>query len=388
MLWLRKRLDDQLIYANQTSGEYIRNEMISYADYKQFIEQAPLTDCLEKDIKWKAFQLVDIFFQCMIIYKWIVIPTEKGKLKFFKTFSNPEKLKEYVSFSDLLPSEQINELPTKIHKTLMKTFDEVINDFSKQFKYVTKEYKRNRLFKRDECLLYAYKNVSYILHRGLWSALRVRPKEFNFLGELISDTKPVNILDFLGTPLWTINEYEIPEKEIKDKPEFFKKSIIQSIEYFINIQKLYFEKLNTEEYLKQKYYFFNACEADIKEQFLALLQDFNFVAIKNNCPEFQDYCYVLMKSRILKYDNSILQGTSKDSWGDYYIGCFIHDENLELHKHIQQINNFYRNLFDRHKKKDLDDVRPYSATSTGYDKLSKETMIPRFNELKISRNQK
>lgn len=388
MLWLRKRLDDQLIYANQTSGEYIRNEMISYADYKQFIEQAPLTDCLEKDIKWKAFQLVDIFFHCMIIYKWIVIPTEKGKLKFFKTFSNPEKLKEYVSFSDLLPSKQIDELPTKIHENLIQTFNEVLNDFSKEYKYAIKMNNRNHLLKRKDYLLYANKNVSFILYGGLWSALRVLPKDFNYLGELIFDNKIVIIPDCIDTPLWTINEYEIPEKEIKDKPEFLKKTVIQSIEYYINIQKLYFEKLNTEEYLKQKYYFFNACEADIKEQFLTLLQDFNFVAIKNNCPEFQDYCYVLMKARILKYENSILQGTSKDSWGDYYIGCFIHDENLELHKHIQQINNFYRNLFDRHKKKDLDDVRPYSATSTGYDKLIKETIIPRLNELKISRNQK
>ena len=90
----------------------------------------------------------------------------------------------------------------------------------------------------------------------------------------------------------------------------------------------------------------------------------------------------------MKYENNILQATKKDSWGVYYPGSFIHDDNLELHHHIPQIKNFYRDLFNLHKKKDLDDVRTYSNTNTGYDKLSKETIIPRLSELKISRNQK
>ena len=99
MLWLRKRQDDQLIFSDQDSKEYIKNEMISYSDYIKSIESVPLTDSLEKDIKWKAFQLVDIFFRCMIIYKWLGIPTEKEKLIFFKSFSNPQKLSKYISFS-------------------------------------------------------------------------------------------------------------------------------------------------------------------------------------------------------------------------------------------------------------------------------------------------
>ena len=223
---------------------------------------------------------------------------------------------------------------------------------------------------------------------GLWSALRVLPKDNIFLGELIAGTKHIKVVDCINTPICHINEFEQFESEIKDKPEFFKKTIIQTIDYYISLQKLYFEKLTKEEYLKQKCYYFEECESDIKKQFISLLQNYNFVAIKNNCPEFQDYCYILQKARILKYENNILQGTSKDSWSDYYIGCFIHDKNLELHNHIQQISRFYRNLFNRHKKKDLDDVRPYSSTNTGYDKLSEETIIPRLNELKISRNQK
>lgn len=385
MLWLRKRQDDQLIYGNQNSGDYIRNEMVSYSDYMQFIEQTPLTDNLEKDIQWKAFQLVDIFLRCMIIYKWMVIPTEKSKLKFFRSFSNPSKMREYISFSDLLPSKQINELPTNIHENLMQTFDEVLNDFSKEYKYVIKEYNRNYFFKRNECFLDANKYVSFILHGGLWSALRVHPKEFNILGVIIEDTKIINILDFIYTPIWSINEFQGFEEEIKDKPEFLKKSIIQSIEYYTNIQKLYFEKLNTEEYLKQKCYFFEECESDIKEQFLSLLQNFNFVVIKNNCPEFQDYCFILLKTRILKYENNILQATEKNSWGSYYSGSFIHDKNLELQKHINQISSYFMKLFDLKKNKDLNDKESYSPTYNGYKNLSKDTIVPRLTELKISR---
>ena len=388
MLWLRKRQDDQLIFSDQDSKEYIKNEMISYNDYIKSIESVPLTDSLEKDIKWKAYQLVDIFFRCMIIYKWLCFPTEKEKFNFFKSFSNPQKLSKYISFSDLLPSEQINDLPTNIHDNLIYTFNEVLNDFAKEYIYVIKAFNKKYFFHKDECYLCAYKNISYIIQDGLWPALQVHPKESISLGILISDSKPIPILDFINTPIWTINESQDFEKEIINKTEFFKKTVIQSIEYYTDIQKLYFAKLNSNEYLNQKCYFFEECESDVKVQFLSLLQDFNFVAIKNNCPEFQDYCYILMKTRILKYENNILQGTSKDSWADYYTGCFIHDENLELHNHINQINNFYRNLFNRHKKKDLDDVRPYSATSTGYDKLSNKTLVPRLNELKISRNQK
>ncbi len=388
MLWLRKRQNDQLIFSDQDSKEYIKNEMISYSDYIKSIESVPLTDSLEKDIKWKAFQLVDIFLRCMIIYKWLGIPTEKEKLIFFKSFSNPQKLNKYISFSDLLPYEQINDLPTIIHDNLIYTFNEVLNDFAKEYIYVIKALNKKYFFHKDECYLCAYKNISYIFQTGLWHALQVHPKESIPLGILISDTKPIPILDFINTPIWTLNESQNFEKEIINKTEFFKKTVIQSIEYYTDIQKLYFAKLNTNEYLKQKCYFFEECESDVKVQFLSLLQDFNFVAIKNNCPEFQDYCYILMKTRILKYENNILQGTSKDSWPVYYTGCFIHDEIFELHNHINQIINFYRNLFNRHKKKDLDDVRPYSATSTGYDKLSNKTLVPRLNELKISRNQK
>lgn len=388
MLWLRKRQDDQLIFSDQDSKEYIKNEMISYSDYIKSIESVPLTDSLEKDIKWKAFQIVDIFFRCMIIYKWLGIPTEKEKLIFFKSFSNPQKLSKYIFFSDLLPSEQINDLPTNIHDNLIYTFNEVLNDFAKEYIYVIKALNKKYFFHKDECYLCAYKNISYIFQTGLWHALQVHPKESIPLGILISDTKPILILDFINTPIWTLNESQDCEKEIINKTEFFKKTIIQSIEYYTDIQKLYFAKLNSNEYLNQKCYFFEECESDVKVQFLSLLQDFNFVAIKNNCPEFQDYCYILMKTRILKYENNILQATKKDSWGVYYPGSFIHDDSLELCHHISQINNFYRDLFDLHKRKDLDDVRPYSATSIGYDKLIKETIIPRLNELKISRAQK
>ena len=43
MLWLRKRQDDQLIFSDQDSKEYIKNEMISYNDYIKSIESVPLT---------------------------------------------------------------------------------------------------------------------------------------------------------------------------------------------------------------------------------------------------------------------------------------------------------------------------------------------------------
>ena len=388
MIWLRKRLDDQIVHGGQSSGDYIRNEMLSFSDYQKYIEQSILDDNLENDIKWKSFQLVDVYLRCMIVYKWIVIPTIKGKIAFFKAFSCPKKLKEYVSFNCLIPSDLINNLSHNILENLHEIFNEALNDFIKEYKDVVKLFKRNVLFHKTASLIYANKNISYLLYGGLWSALRVHPKDDIRLGELIADTKHVNVVDFIDTPIWHINEYEQFENEIKDKPEFFKKTVIQSIDYYITLQKLYFEKLTKEEYLKHKCYYFEDCESDIKKQFINLLQDSNFVAIKNNCPEFQDYCFILLKARILKYEKNILQATKKDSWGVYYPGSFIHDKNLELHHHIPQINNFYRVLFDLHKKKDIDDVRTYSATNTGYDKLSKETIIPRFNELKISRSQK
>ena len=127
------------------------------------------------------------------------------------------------------------------------------------------------------------------------------------------------------------------------------------------------------------------CESDIKEQFLSLLQNFNFVVIKNNCPEFQDYCFILLKTRILKYENNILQATEKNSWGSYYSGSFIHDKNLELQKHINQISSYFMKLFDLKKNKDLNDKESYSPTYNGYKNLSKDTIVPRLTELKISR---
>ena len=385
MLWLRKRQDDQLFFSDQDSKEYIKNEMISYSDYIKSIESIPLTDSLEKDIKWKAYQLVDIFFRCMIIYKWLCFPTEKEKFNFFKSFSNPQKLSKYISFSDLLPSEQINDLPTNIHDNLIYTFNEVLNDFAKEYIYVIKALNKKYFFHKDECYLCAYKNISYIFQTGLWHALQVHPKESIPLGILISDTKPIPILDFIKTPIWTLNESQDFEKELINKTEFFKKTVIQSIEYYTDIQKLYFAKLNTNEYLKQKCYFFEECESDVKVQFLSLLQDSNFVTIKNNCPEFQDYCFILLKARILKYENNILQAAEKDSWYSYYPGSFIHDKNLELQKHFNQINSYFMKLFDLKKNKDLNDKESYSTTYIGYSTLSKTTILPRLTELKISR---
>lgn len=385
MIWLRKRLDDQIVYGGQSFGDYIRNEMLSFSDYKRFIEESILDDNLENDIKWKSFQLIDVYLRCMIVYKWIVIPTIKGKIAFFKAFANSKKLSEYVSIDCLIPSEKILALPHNIQENLQSDFHEVMNDFVKEYKDVIKFFKRNLFFHKTGSLIYANKNISFLLYGSLWSALRVHPKEKNSLGELIADTKFVNVIDFIDTPIWHINEFEQFENEIKDKPEFFKLTVIQSIDYFVTLQKLYFEKLAKEEYLKHKYYFFEDCESDIKKQFIDLLKDSNFVAIKNNCPEFQDYCYILLKARILKYENNILQATKKDSWGSYYPGSFIHDKNLELVKHINQINTYFMKLFGLNKNKDLDDKESYSITYNGYKKLSENTIIQKLNELKISR---
>lgn len=386
MIWLRKRLDDQIVYDGQSSGDYIRNEMFSFSDYKQFIEESILDENIENDIKWKSFQLIDVYFRCMIVYKWIVIPTIKGKITFFKAFANSKKLNEYVSFNCLIPSDLINNLSHNIQENLHANFNEAINGFIKEHKDVVKLFKRNILFHKTESLIYANKNISFLLYGGLWSALRVLSKAINSLGELIADTKLVNVIDFIDTPIGNINEFEQFESEIKDKPEFFKKTVIQSIDYYITLQKLYFEKLTKEEYLKHKCYFFEDCESDIKKQFIDLLQNSNFVAIKNNCPEFQDYCYILLKTRILKYENNILKATKKDSWGGYYSGSFIHDKNLELVKHINQINTYFMKLFDLKKNKDLDDKESYSDTYNGYKNLSKNTIVLKLNELKISRN--
>lgn len=136
MIWLRKRQDDQLIYAEQNSGDYIKNEMLSFSDYKQSIEESILDDNLENDIKWKSFQLVDVYLRCMIVYKWIVIPTIKGKIAFFKAFASPKKLKEYVSIDCLIPSEKILSLPHNIQENFQTIFNEVMNDFVKEYKYV------------------------------------------------------------------------------------------------------------------------------------------------------------------------------------------------------------------------------------------------------------
>lgn len=385
MIWLRKRLDDQIVYDGQSSGDYIRNEMFSFSDYKQFIEESILDENIENDIKWKSFQLIDVYLRCMIVYKWIVIPTIKGKITFFKAFANSKKLNEYVSFNCLIPSDLINNLSPNIQENLHANFNEAINGFIKEHKDVVKLFKRNILLNKTESLIYANKNISFLLYGGLWSALRVLPKAINSLGKLIADTKLVNVIDFIDTPIGNINEFEQFESEIKDKPEFFKKTVIQSIDYYITLQKLYFEKLTKEEYLKHKCYFFEYCESDIKKQFIDLLQNSNFVAIKNNCPEFQDYCYILLKTRILKYENNILKATKKDSWGGYYSGSFIHDKNLELVKHINQINTYFMKLFDLKKNKDLDDKESYSDTYNGYKNLSKNTIVLKLNELKISR---
>ena len=134
MIWLRKRLDDQIIYGEQSSGDYIRKEMLSFSVYKQSIEESVLDDNLENDIKWKSFQLVDVYLRCMIVYKWIVIPTIKGKGAFFKAFANPKKLIEYVSIDCLIPSEKILSLPQNIQGNFQNDFNEVINDYVKEYK--------------------------------------------------------------------------------------------------------------------------------------------------------------------------------------------------------------------------------------------------------------
>ena len=87
----------------------------------------------------------------------------------------------------------------------------------------------------------------------------------------------------------------------------------------------------------------------------------------------------------MKYGNNILQATKKDSWGVYYPGSFIHDKNLELVKHFNQINTYFMELFGLKKNKDLNDKESYSVTYNGYKNLSNNTIIPKLNDLKISR---
>ncbi|MBR5965778.1 MAG: hypothetical protein IK015_06655 [Treponema sp.] len=389
MIYLRKRQDDQPVYEDFTSDQYLKQDMISFDEYYQSINSSILDQNLESNILWTLFQLVDICLRCIIVYNYLIIPTNKKKNEFFKCFANSVKLSKYVCLTNIIPLEQINKIPKKVKKIFFLNYNEAMLDFSKENIECIKQYKRNsfKLIKpshlRTELALYEKSTVSDILHSGLWSNIRVLPIENRGLNKPHNRKEP--IIDFLSDNLLEINDKEQPIKQITDTSEYLKQHAIMAFKDYLKLASCYFDKLSNNEYLEKRCFIFDQQECEEKKHFLSLLQDHNFIAIKNNCSRFEDYCYILIRAKVLKYENNTLQATKKDSWGAYYPGSFIHDKELDLRVHIPQINIYFMSLFNLKTKNDLKDKEPSTYTYTGYPALSEKTIIPKLNELDLLR---
>lgn len=344
MIYLRKEKTDQQFYSNQNLILDLQNQMILFDEYfEQIRENLFINKVKAGDIEFKLFQLMDIYLRCMVIYKGLVLPNEKAKLNFFLNFSNSYELKEYVYFTAIISSSQIDELPSDIKTLLDKNFYETLDDFAKEHKYVIENYLS--LKTKDENFLQIY--ISALFASGLCSHIGACLKP----GRTIFELKKANgeyerFFDLVDNSLlYEIDSNQSFIKEIKDKPEFFKNKALKSYDYFVKLTELYLKMKNMKFYLEEKKFLFNETEEEVQKQFIKLQGNTDFQIIKNNCSAFEDYCYILIKAHILEFKNEKLIPVSNTAWAKYYCGEFLHDENLELKKHIPQIDRNFMNLF-------------------------------------------
>ncbi len=376
MIYLRKKQNDQQVTYSQKSDIYLRNDMILFDDYFVSVESALLDNTIEADIKWKLYQLADIYLKTSIIFKWLVIPTDKARIKFFLSFSNQKKLLQYIDFSIFFPTSQLETISRDVSNILKTDFDEAIKDFVAENSEGIKRFQKKYIIYKKKAVSDMEKNISFLLFQGLWAHLRILPKQKVY----IDNNQTISLLDFVSSPLVTIDSYQQEDNEIKDTEEFIKKGAIESIQNFIKLANLYFSKFETRSFLEKNHYKFEIKEHEY--QFIQLLKNTDFITIKTNCADFCDYCYILITSQVLKYENSNLISVSKKSWGNYFAGEFIHDTRLDLVNHISNIQIPFMRLFNLRTKEDLKEKNKYEPTYTGYQELSTNTLIPRLKQLK------
>ncbi|WP_318661895.1 hypothetical protein [Treponema sp.] len=384
MIYLRKRKDDYQVY-EKNSIKFLQEEMVSFENFFSHIKNDVFSEEMKTDIHFKLFQLIDIYIHCCIIYKWLVIPTEKKRIKFFKSFHDYKRLDKYTNLATIISTNQLNALSRNIQEILGTTYNEALRDFINDFSDIVRQYQKKQIFHPQEAYILRTCNISFLIGRGLWSHIRVLPESPIYIGSLSFNNRPIDIIDFLESDIYTITESQELKEKISDKPSFFRNTAIKAYENFISLARLYIEKISDEEFLKQKCYLFEKTESHLKEQFICLLTNKDFRIIQNNCTEFCDYCYILIKAKIFEYKNNILYRTSKAAWPTYFYGEFLHHNKSKLSNHVPQIINNYKTLFEIKNDKQIEQKTSYADTYKGWERFQESTILKKMQELEASR---
>ena len=175
-----------------------------------------------------------------------------------------------------------------------------------------------------------------------------------------------------------IDDYENLLSPVTDTSLYLFNSLTECINSFRELYKIKEEKEKLEEYLTNKKFTFDD-NLKIKQQFIQLLKDESFRIIKNFCPDFEIYCYILLTSQYLEYKNNTLHEYTKGTFPIYFLGAFIHDSQFQLSNHYSKIKDSIWKLFGLTNEKQLADKTTDITYKKNYLPFSSD-LLNRINE--------
>lgn len=341
--------------------------MESVNDYCSRIIDEPFSNELNEDISWHLYQLMDIFCNCQLLYDWINSPTPRSKFLLFCSLKNNKKILEYLNpnkhvfIEDCQIINELNSYITDCAKDLVTANQTQIKYFLFELLKIKKHY--------SSLIEYQEIYFSYLFQQGLWTNLKVLPNENEIIG--FAKNKDYPALNFFNATLFQIDEYENRLSPIKDTSLYLLNSLTECINSFRVLWKIKEDKEKIEEYLNQKNFLFTN-SSNIKRQFIQLLKNESFKTIKNFCPEFETYCYILLTGQYLEYKDNTLHEYSKGTFPIYFLGAFIHDSQFQLFNHYSQIKDYIYDLFGLTSEKQLNDKTKDATYNKNYSPFSSD----------------
>lgn len=374
MIYLRKYNNDQPINIYPNLYDYLHNKMESVNDYCSRIKKEPFSKELNEDISWHLYQLMDIFCNCQILYDWNCSPTPLTKALLFCSLKSKKKIIKYLD-----PNKHVfiddNKIINELNNYITICANDLVDSNQVQIKY----FLRN-LFKisKNYSSLEKYEEIyfDYLFQQGLWTNLRVLPNKNEIIG--YAKNKEYPALNFFNSTLFMIDDYENLLSPVTDTSLYLFNSLTECINSFRELYKIKKENEKLEEYLTNKKFTFDD-NLKIKQQFIQLLKDESFRIIKNFCPDFEIYCYILLTSQYLEYKNNTLHEYTKGTFPIYFLGAFIHDSQFQLSNHYSKIKDSIWKLFGLTNEKQLADKTTDFTYKKNYLPFSSD-LLNRINE--------
>ncbi|MCR5187933.1 MAG: hypothetical protein K6C97_03275 [Treponema sp.] len=394
MIWLKKIRNGRIYEGKFDITIFLQQMMEPFEDYIRSIKEQEISMDVIRDAQFHLYQLMEIYVDCKICSIWTGLD-DKGKSKFFNTFSKEKKLSSYVDFGfNYFSKAEYQLYPESLKQNLATLFTEYLQDFTKAFSLCVKKTKPfhdlepgfNKVDALDS-------QLSFYLFQGMWTAIRLYPSGPCKYETIVQNGAIKPNYDFLNGQLYNFNA-DLELSPVINTVEFYQNCAEEAILDFIQLggyiygdaakvqsnisilnKKLDEVRQETKQNREALFSLVDSFEAfknqvskndevmTLDEMMEDLKSDQNYITIVKSVPEFEQYCLFLLQNEWQFYKNRHLCKSEK--WHKYFYANFLNDRYLHLLEAKKTIEPAYRKLFGLSESEKL--KAQYGDTYAGYD---------------------